>query len=146
MPTGENPDALSRFVIAAKAGAAGGPTMAAALGFQARFVMLVRGPGQGINPGIQATARSIKANASRHGAGRSRFAVKPSGSIVTPRRMVDRSGGEVEITTGGRHDPCVGVRAVAVGEAVMANVLGDHLLRHRAQDPDALAQARLPRN
>jgi hypothetical protein len=56
------------------------------------------------------------------------------------------AGGEVEITTRGRHDPCVGIRAVPVGEAMMANVLADHLLRHRAQNPDAPGEARLPRN
>jgi chorismate synthase len=75
-----------------------------------------------------------------------RFVVKPTSSILTPRRTVDRRGGEVEIATKGRHDPCVGIRAVPVGEAMMANVLADHLLRHRAQNPDAPAQARLPRN
>jgi len=62
-----------------------------------------------------------------------RFAVKPTSSILTPRRTVDRSGHETEIVTKGRHDPCVGIRAVPVGEAMMALVLADHLLRHRAQ-------------
>ena len=62
-----------------------------------------------------------------------RFAVKPTSSILTPRRTVDRSGSETEIATKGRHDPCVGIRAVPVGEAMMAIVLADHLLRHRAQ-------------
>jgi chorismate synthase len=75
-----------------------------------------------------------------------RFAVKPTSSILTPRRAVDRSGEEIEITTKGRHDPCVGIRAVPVGEAMLACVLADHLLRHRAQNPDAPATARLPRN
>jgi chorismate synthase len=75
-----------------------------------------------------------------------RFVVKPTSSILTPRRTVDRRGSEVEITTRGRHDPCVGIRAVPVGEAMMAVVLADHLLRHRAQNPDAPARARLPRN
>jgi chorismate synthase len=75
-----------------------------------------------------------------------RFAVKPTSSILTPRRTVDRHGVEVEITTRGRHDPCVGIRAVPVGEAMMACVLADHLLRHRAQNPDAPEKARLPRN
>ena len=60
-----------------------------------------------------------------------RFAVKPTSSILTPRRTVDRSGQETEIVTKGRHDPCVGIRAVPVGEAMMAVVLADHLLRHR---------------
>jgi chorismate synthase len=62
-----------------------------------------------------------------------RFAVKPTSSILSPRRTVDRSGGETEIMTKGRHDPCVGIRAVPVGEAMMACVLADHFLRHRAQ-------------
>jgi chorismate synthase len=61
-----------------------------------------------------------------------RFAVKPTSSILTPRRSIDRFGQEVEISTKGRHDPCVGIRAVPVGEAMMAVVLADHLLRHRA--------------
>ncbi|MGL6061462.1 MAG: chorismate synthase, partial [Bradyrhizobium sp.] len=62
-----------------------------------------------------------------------RFAVKPTSSILTPRRTVDRQGGETAIMTRGRHDPCVGIRAVPVGEAMMACVLADHLLRHRGQ-------------
>ena len=75
-----------------------------------------------------------------------RFAVKPTSSILVPRRAVDRHGAEVDIETKGRHDPCVGIRAVPVGEAMIACVLADHLLRHRAQNPDAPAHARLPRN
>jgi chorismate synthase len=75
-----------------------------------------------------------------------RFAVKPTSSILTPRRTVDRQGREVEIATKGRHDPCVGIRAVPVGEAMMACVLADHLLRHRAQNPDARQQPRLARD
>ena len=62
-----------------------------------------------------------------------RFAVKPTSSILIPRRSVDVDGNEVEVATKGRHDPCVGIRAVPVGEAMMACVLADHLLRHRAQ-------------
>ena len=62
-----------------------------------------------------------------------RFAVKPTSSILTPRQTVDRFGQETEIVTKGRHDPCVGIRAVPVGEAMTAVVLADHLLRHRAQ-------------
>ena len=61
-----------------------------------------------------------------------RFAVKPTSSILTPRKTVDRHGNETEIVTKGRHDPCVGIRAVPVGEAMMAIVLADHLLRQRA--------------
>ncbi len=62
-----------------------------------------------------------------------RFAVKPTSSILTPRRTIDREGHETEIVTKGRHDPCVGIRAVPVGEAMMACVLADHFLRHRGQ-------------
>jgi len=62
-----------------------------------------------------------------------RFAVKPTSSILTPRETIDRHGNETNIQTKGRHDPCVGIRAVPVGEAMMALVLADHLLRHRAQ-------------
>jgi chorismate synthase len=62
-----------------------------------------------------------------------RFAVKPTSSILSPQRTIDRFGNETEISTKGRHDPCVGIRAVPVGEAMMALVLADHLLRHRAQ-------------
>ena len=62
-----------------------------------------------------------------------RFAVKPTSSILTPRRTVTTAGEEVEISTKGRHDPCVGIRAVPVGEAMMAIVIADHLLRHRGQ-------------
>src|ERR1700726_4946887 len=61
-----------------------------------------------------------------------RFAVKPTSSILQPMRTVDAEGNEVEIATHGRHDPCVGIRAVPVGEAMVACVLADHLLRHRA--------------
>jgi chorismate synthase len=61
-----------------------------------------------------------------------RFAVKPTSSILTPRRTIDAHGRETEIATKGRHDPCVGIRAVPVGEAMMAIVLADHLLRDRA--------------
>ncbi|WP_225767822.1 chorismate synthase [Inquilinus sp. Marseille-Q2685] len=60
-----------------------------------------------------------------------RFAVKPTSSILTPRRTVDIEGHNTEILTKGRHDPCVGIRAVPVGEAMMACVLADHLLRQR---------------
>ncbi len=75
-----------------------------------------------------------------------RFAVKPTSSILTPRHSVDRAGQDVDVSTKGRHDPCVGIRAVPVGEAMVACVLADHLLRHRAQNPDAPIVARLPRN
>jgi chorismate synthase len=62
-----------------------------------------------------------------------RFAVKPTSSILTARRTVTTGGEETEISTKGRHDPCVGIRAVPVGEAMMAIVLADHFLRHRGQ-------------
>ncbi|MEP2182781.1 chorismate synthase [Roseibium sp.] len=62
-----------------------------------------------------------------------RFAVKPTSSILTPRRSIDKNGDEVDVVTKGRHDPCVGIRAVPVGEAMMACVLADHLMRHAAQ-------------
>jgi len=62
-----------------------------------------------------------------------RFAVKPTSSILTPRRTVTRQGADAEISTKGRHDPCVGIRAVPIGEAMLAVVLADHLMRHRAQ-------------
>jgi chorismate synthase len=62
-----------------------------------------------------------------------RFAVKPTSSILTPRRTVDRFGNEAEIVTKGRHDPCVGIRAVPIGEAMVACVLADHYLRQRGQ-------------
>lgn len=62
-----------------------------------------------------------------------RFAVKPTSSILTPRRTVSRQGEETEIQTKGRHDPCVGIRAAPVGEAMLACVLADHKLRHRGQ-------------
>ncbi|MCE5973447.1 chorismate synthase [Sinirhodobacter sp. WL0062] len=62
-----------------------------------------------------------------------RFSVKPTSSILTPRRSVNTAGEEVEVITKGRHDPCVGIRAVPVAEAMMACVILDHLLLDRAQ-------------
>ncbi|WP_095588141.1 chorismate synthase [Actibacterium ureilyticum] len=62
-----------------------------------------------------------------------RFAVKPTSSILTPRKTITKSGEPAEIVTKGRHDPCVGIRAVPVGEAMMACVLLDHVLLHRGQ-------------
>lgn len=62
-----------------------------------------------------------------------RFSVKPTSSILTPRQTIDSEGKETEVSTKGRHDPCVGIRAVPIGEAMMACVLADHLMRHRAQ-------------
>ncbi len=68
-----------------------------------------------------------------------RFAVKPTSSMLTPRRTVDRFGHDAEISTTGRHDPCVGIRAVPVGEAMVACVIADHYLRHRGQVGEAPA-------
>jgi len=62
-----------------------------------------------------------------------RFAVKPTSSILTPRATVTRDNAEADILTKGRHDPCVGIRAVPVGEAMLACVIADHYLRHRGQ-------------
>src|SRR5882724_6213280 len=62
-----------------------------------------------------------------------RFAVKPTSSILSPRLTVDRYGNETEVVTKGRHDPCVGIRAVPIGEAMLACVIADHYLRHRGQ-------------
>jgi chorismate synthase len=62
-----------------------------------------------------------------------RFAVKPTSSILNPRQSINRSGENIEVSTKGRHDPCVGIRAVPVGEAMLACVLADHYLRHRGQ-------------
>ena len=65
-----------------------------------------------------------------------RFSVKPTSSILTPRKTITRTGEPTEIVTKGRHDPCVGIRAVPVGEAMAACVILDHLLLHRAQVGD----------
>jgi chorismate synthase len=62
-----------------------------------------------------------------------RFAVKPTSSILSPRRSIRTDGTPAEVVTKGRHDPCVGIRAVPVGEAMMALVLADHLLLDRGQ-------------
>ncbi|MEH6755172.1 MAG: chorismate synthase [Alphaproteobacteria bacterium] len=70
-----------------------------------------------------------------------RFAVKPTSSILTPRDSVTSAGTDTDVSTKGRHDPCVGIRAVPVGEAMMACVIADHLLRHRAQIGEFGSQA-----
>jgi chorismate synthase len=62
-----------------------------------------------------------------------RFAVKPTSSILSPRQTVDRNGANTDILTKGRHDPCVGIRAVPVAEAMVACVIADHFIRHRGQ-------------
>ena len=64
------------------------------------------------------------------------IALKPTSSIRLPGRTVDANGEAVEVVTTGRHDPCVGIRAVPIAEAMLALVLMDHLLRHRAQNAD----------
>jgi len=69
-----------------------------------------------------------------------RFAVKPTSSILSPRQTVTVTGEEIELVTKGRHDPCVGIRAVPVGEAMMAIVLADHLLLDRGQTGGARGQ------
>lgn len=61
-----------------------------------------------------------------------RFAVKPTSSILTPRKSIDKDGNDVEVMTKGRH-PCVGIRAVPIGEAMVACAIADHYLRHRGQ-------------
>ncbi|MFC5584085.1 chorismate synthase [Nitratireductor kimnyeongensis] len=62
-----------------------------------------------------------------------RFAVKPTSSILTPRQSIDKDGNEVDVLTKGRHDPCVGIRAVPIAEAMVACAIADHYLRHRGQ-------------
>ncbi|MAJ34832.1 MAG: chorismate synthase [Candidatus Puniceispirillum sp. TMED52] len=62
-----------------------------------------------------------------------RFVVKPTSSILTPRQSIDSDGNEIEVMTKGRHDPCVGIRAVPIGEAMMAIVLADMLMQQHAQ-------------
>jgi chorismate synthase len=64
------------------------------------------------------------------------LALKPTSSIVIPGRTIDVQGRAVEVSTTGRHDPCVGMRAVPIAEAMMALVLMDHVLRHRAQNAE----------
>ncbi|MBL8246651.1 MAG: chorismate synthase, partial [Rhodanobacteraceae bacterium] len=66
--------------------------------------------------------------------------IKPTSSILVPGRTLNTAGEAVDIVTKGRHDPCVGIRAVPIVEAMLALVLADHLLRHRAQCGDVPAQ------
>ena len=70
-----------------------------------------------------------------------RLAIKPAASIRIPRRTLDTAGKETTVATLGRHDPCVGVRAVPVAEAMLALVLADHALRHRGQCGESAAAA-----
>jgi chorismate synthase len=67
------------------------------------------------------------------------IAIKPTSSIVLPGRTIDVDGRPVEVSTTGRHDPCVGIRAVPIAEAMLALVLMDHWLRHRAQNADVVS-------
>jgi chorismate synthase len=67
------------------------------------------------------------------------IALKPTSSIVIPGRTVDVQGNDVEVVTTGRHDPCVGLRATPIAEAMLALVLMDHYLRHRAQNADVVS-------
>lgn len=62
-----------------------------------------------------------------------RFAVKPTSSLLIPRQSIDADGNEIDVITKGRHDPCVGIRAVPIGEAMVACAIADHYLRHRGQ-------------
>ncbi|MCV2894854.1 chorismate synthase [Lentibacter sp. XHP0401] len=71
-----------------------------------------------------------------------RFAVKPTSSILTPRASIKLDGSATEVVTKGRHDPCVGIRAVPVGEAMMACVILDHILLHRGQVGGAIGETR----
>ena len=64
------------------------------------------------------------------------IALKPTSSIIIPGRTIDEHGASVEVVTTGRHDPCVGLRATPIAEAMLAIVLMDHALRHRAQNAD----------
>ena len=73
------------------------------------------------------------------------MAIKPTSSIAQARRSVDRQGNAIEVATEGRHDPCVGIRATPIAEAMLALVLIDHALRHRAQCGDVVcATPRIP--
>jgi len=73
------------------------------------------------------------------------MAIKPTSSIAQPRRSINRQGEAIEVATEGRHDPCVGIRATPIAEAMLALVLMDHALRHRAQCGDVLcATPRIP--
>ena len=66
------------------------------------------------------------------------IAIKPTSSIITPRASIDSQGNPTEVVTKGRHDPCVGIRATPIAEAMLALVVMDHALRHRAQCGDVV--------
>jgi chorismate synthase len=73
------------------------------------------------------------------------IAIKPTSSIRTPRQSIDLQGNPVTVETHGRHDPCVGIRATPIAEAMLALVLIDHALRHRAQNADVVVSTpRIP--
>jgi chorismate synthase len=73
------------------------------------------------------------------------MAIKPTSSIAQPRRSIDVHGNAIEVATEGRHDPCVGIRATPIAEAMLALVLIDHALRHRAQCADVVVSTpRIP--
>jgi chorismate synthase len=73
------------------------------------------------------------------------IAIKPTSSILSPRETIDIDGNSAEIVTKGRHDPCVGIRATPIAEAMLALVVMEHALRHRAQCGDvALSQPPVP--
>jgi len=72
------------------------------------------------------------------------IAIKPTSSIISPRESIDVNGNPVDVVTKGRHDPCVGIRATPIAEALLALVLIDHALRHRAQCGDVQATAAEP--
>ena len=67
------------------------------------------------------------------------IAIKPTSSILTPRESIDSAGQSTQVVTKGRHDPCVGIRATPIAEALLALVVMDHALRHRAQCGDVAA-------
>jgi chorismate synthase len=71
------------------------------------------------------------------------LAIKPTSSIITPRPSIDRQGQATEVVTRGRHDPCVGIRATPIAEAMLALVVMEHALQHRAQCADV--QPAVPR-
>ena len=73
------------------------------------------------------------------------IAVKPTSSIRLDRRSIDKAGNAVIVNTHGRHDPCVGIRATPIAEAMLALVLIDHALRHRAQNADVVSRRRRSR-
>lgn len=75
-----------------------------------------------------------------------RLAIKPAASIRIPRRTLNTAGKETTVATTGRHDPCVGIRAVPVAEAMLALTLADHALRHRGQCGAAAAKSRSPKS